>query len=160
MLAPWKPRHPHETQDIDYTEYPTRPSRSSKSTGKTARERSNKKLSENRKSNQNLSTLSRRSKSKENVATLNRKNADLPKGSNTTLYKKKDKPTKENSRYSKDDKKLSNKSMSVESLGRVKSGKDSNVSRSISMPRDPEKSAGWFKMSRNNNKKKVVSQRL
>lgn len=162
MLAPWKPRHPQETHDIDYTNYSSsRLSRSSKTSGKTAKERSNRKLSENRKSNQNLSTLNRRSKSKDNVSTLNRKNNELPKGSSTTLYKKKERPMKENSRYTRDDKKLSNKSMSVESLRRDKSDKDGNVSRSVSMPRDPEKSAGWFSMSRNNSgKKTAVSHRL
>lgn len=84
----------------------------------------------------------------------------MPKGSSTTLYKKKERSSKENNRYTnRDDRKLSNKSMSVESLGRSRSSKENNVSRSVSMPRNPEKSAGWFKMNKSNNKK-TVSQRL
>lgn len=140
MLAPWKPRNPSDAYNIDYTNYASRPVRS-KTSGKTAKERSNKKLSESRKSNQNLSTLSRRSKSKENIK------KDEPKVS--TLYKKKERSSKENSRYSKDDKKIASKSMSVESLNHARS-KDSNVSRSVSMPRNADKSAGWFKMNKNN----------
>lgn len=155
MLAPWKPRHPNETRDIDYSAPPVR---SSKSGGKTAKERSSKKMSESRKSSQNLSTLNRRSRSKENVSTLNRTSGS------TTLYKKKERPTKESSRYrsSHDDRRLSNKSMSVESLSRLSNRDNSGqVSRSVSMPRDPEKSAGWFSMNRNNKKKTAISsQRL
>lgn len=152
MLAPWKPRHPNETRDIDYSV----PPRISKTSGKTAKERSNKKLSESRKSNQNLTTLNRRSRSKENVSTLNRTSGS------TTLYKKKERPVKENTKYrsTHDDRRLSNKSMSVESLGRGRDG-DGHVSRSVSMPRDPEKSAGWFSMNRSSKKKTAVSsQRL
>lgn len=105
------------------------------------------------------STLNRKPKSKEAVSsyhTLRRSREELSKGSNSTLYKKKERLPRENSRYNrdKDDKKMSSKSLSVESLGNSlrhskKSGDNNrDISRSISMPRDPEKSAGWFKLSK------------
>lgn len=111
--------------------------------------------------NNSSSTLNRKSKSKENLSslqTLRRSREELSKGSSSTLYKKKERLPRENSRYSrdKDDKKMSAKSLSVESLGNSskysrKSGDgNKDISRSVSMPRDPEKSAGWFKMSRKN----------
>lgn len=113
---------------------------------------------ESRKNNSNL-TLNRKSKSKENLSsfqTLRRSREELSKGSSSTLYKKKERLPRENSRYTRDrdDKKMSAKSLSVESLGNSsrhsKKSVDNNrdISRSVSMPRDPEKSAGWFKMSR------------
>lgn len=171
VLAPWKPRYAHEGVEVDYSQQnrPVRNMRngSSKSGGKTAKEISNQK----KMSNQNLSTLNRKSKSKENISnTLNRRNKDdlSTKSSNTTLYKKKERLPKDNMRYSRDDKKISSKSMSVESLGggsrsSVRSKEDSrNISRSISMPRDPEKSAGWFNKinKKSTSKKTLSSQRL
>lgn len=168
MLAPWKPRHYRETMDIDYTQYP-KPTKSSKyeqrvsKNGSSRKENSStlkKKAQETRRSNQNMSTLSRKSRSKENISsqTLRRSREELSKGStSSTLYKKKERLPRENSRYTKDrdDKKMSSKSLSVESLGNSRSGRRSreenrDISRSVSMPRDPEKSAGWFKMTKKN----------
>ena len=174
VLAPWKPRHYKESFDIDYTQYPkptkngkyeqrvTRNSNSRKDNSSTLK----KKANETRRSNQTASTLNRRSQSKENVSyTLKKSQEDSGKGSNLTLYKKKEKQPKENLRYVKDrdDKRISSKSMSVESLGnnhterRNKDNRD--ISRSVSMPRDPEKSAGWFK-SNKKSKKSISTQRL
>lgn len=105
------------------------------------------------------STLNRKSKSKENlnsIHTLRRSREELSKGSTSTLYKKKERLPRENSRYNRDreEKKISSKSLSVESLGNSskhsrRSGESNrDISRSISMPRDPEKSAGWFRISK------------
>ncbi|KAJ8966347.1 hypothetical protein NQ314_003615 [Rhamnusium bicolor] len=129
VLAPWKPRHPREGMDIDYTQYP-KPIKN-----------------ENQKSKENISSQ-----------TLKRSREELSKGSNSTLYKKKERLPGENSRYNRDrdDKKIASKSLSVESLGsNGRSGRKSrdgnrDISRSVSMPRDPEKSAGWFKMTKKN----------
>lgn len=84
------------------------------------------------------------------------------KGSSSTLYKKKERQPKENMRYrDREERRIPSKSMSVESLGngRLSDREDPrDISRSISMPRDPEKSAGWFKMSKN--KKSLSTHRL
>lgn len=175
VLAPWRPRHYRENMDIDYTQYskqpknkfeqkPTRNGTSRKESTSTLK----KKAQESKKSNPNISTLNRNSRSKENVSTIKRSKDDVTKSSNSTLYKKRERQPKENSRYSRDrdEKKMSSKSMSVESLGtNGRSDRDRRrsepheVYRSVSMPRDPEKSAGWFKLS-NKNKKSVSSHRL
>ncbi|KAK5647216.1 hypothetical protein RI129_002108 [Pyrocoelia pectoralis] len=175
VLAPWKPRHYKESFDIDYTQYPkvtkngkyeqkiSRNSNSRKENSSTLK----KKANETRRSNQSSSTLNRRSQSKENVSyTLRKSQEDLGKGSNLTLYRKKDKQPKENLRYTKDrdDKRISSKSMSVESLGNHHTDHRSrennrDISRSVSMPRDPEKSAGWFKTNKKS-KKSLSTQRL
>lgn len=181
MLAPWKPRHMKESMDIDYSQYPKpvpvakngkyeqrvpRNGTSRNSSSSTLK----KKAHETRRSNQNVSTLgNHRSRSKENMSssqTLKRSKDESTRNSTSTLYKKKDRLPRENSRYGKDkdDRKISSKSASVESLGGVSRnsrGREEKreVSRSISMPRDPEKSAGWFKMGRKSSKN-VTSQRL
>ncbi|CAH1979764.1 unnamed protein product [Acanthoscelides obtectus] len=159
VLAPWRPRHPKEAMDIDYAQQPRKNGKyEQKVTRNGGRKDSSstlkKKAQESRK-NQSSSTLNRRSRSKENLGsqTLRRSKEELTRGSNSTLYKKKERMPRENSRYnSRDEKKMSSKSLSVESLGggrRSKSSTDSrDISRSVSMPRDPEKSAGWFKMSK------------
>lgn len=161
VLAPWRPKHYRESLDIDYTQY-QKPVKNGKYEQKPSRNGSSrkeststlkKKAQETRRSNQNMSTLNRKSRSKDNVSssstqTLKR---SKDKGSSSTLYKKKEKQPKENTRYisNKDDKKFS-KSMSVESLSGHRRNKDDNreISRSISMPRDPEKSAGWFRINK------------
>lgn len=104
--------------------------------------------------NKNGYTLKRKTKSKEALThTLSRKSEDnLTRGS-ATLYKKREKQPNVNNRYAKDDKKMSKKSMSVESLGHdkhsLKRRKDpKEISRSVSLPRDTEKSAGWFNTSK------------
>ncbi|KAJ8963200.1 hypothetical protein NQ318_018666 [Aromia moschata] len=164
VLAPWKPRHPREAMDIDYTQYP-KPTKNGKYEQKVSKNTSSrkdnsstlkKKAQETRKNNN--STLNRKSKSKENVSSQTlRSREELSRGSNSTLYKKKERLPRENSRYNRDreDKKMSSKSLSVESLGtNGRNGKKSreessrDISRSVSMPRDPEKSAGWFKMKK------------
>lgn len=180
VLAPWKPKHYRESMDIDYTQYPSQQQRPVKNgkyeqrvpkNGSSRKESSStmlkKKAQETRRSQQSLSTLNRRSRSKENISgTLKR--ASDSKGSSSSLYKKKERQPKENMRYnSRDDKKLSAKSISVESLGSAsnRTGRRSReenreVSRSVSMPRNPEKSAGWFNMSRKSNKKSLSAHRL
>lgn len=173
VLAPWKPRYVKESYDIDYTQYPkntkngkyeqkvTRNSNNRKDSSSTLK----KKANETRRSNQSMSTLNRSSKSKENLSTYSIKKSqdDLTKGSSSTLYKKKERQSKENVRYSKDkdEKRISAKSMSVESLSNDRRHRHDNrdISRSVSMPRDPEKSAGWFKINKKS-KKSLSTQRL
>lgn len=172
VLAPWRPKHYKETLDIDYTQYPKPPpTRNGKyeqkitKNGTSRKENAStlkKKAQETKRSNQNnASTLNRKTRSKENLSTLKRSKDETPRGSNSTLYKKKERQPKENNRYSnRDEKKMSSKSMSVESLGGRKSREENReVSRSISIPRDPEKSAGWFKTNKKS-KKSGSSQRL
>lgn len=147
--------------DIDYTQY-HKPTKNGKYEQKVSKNTINrketsstlkKKAAESRKSSQSSSTLNKRSKSKESLSNQTPKRKDdNTRGSSSTLYKKKEKQTKENNRYTsnRDDRRISQKSMSVESLGSSKRNYDNskNISRSTSMPRDPEKSAGWFKINR------------
>lgn len=170
VLAPWKPRHYREGMDIDYTQYPKQQLKNGKYEQKvtrngTSRKESSstlkKKAQETRKSNQNMSILNNSSRSKENLSTLKRSKEDGSKGSNSTLFKKREHSSKEN-RYNRDrdERKMSSKSMSVEHLGTNKKQRDPReISRSVSMPRDPEKSAGWFKSSKKT-KKSGSTQRL
>lgn len=170
VLAPWKPRHYREGMDIDYTQYPkqpkngkyeqkvTRNGNSRKDSSSTLK----KKAQETRKSNQNMSTLNHSSRSKENLSTLKRSKDEGSKGSNSTLYKKREHVSKEN-RYNRDrdERKMSSKSMSVEHLGTGKKQREPReISRSVSMPRDPDKSAGWFKSTSKKSKKSGSTQRL
>ncbi|XP_065169080.1 uncharacterized protein [Atheta coriaria] len=156
VLAPWRPRHYQEGMDIDYTQYP-KPVKNGKyeqyRSGSSRRESSTlkKKAAESRRSNQNISTLgNKKSRSKENISTLKRGEV---KSSSSSLYKKKERQPKENNRYNREEKRMASKSMSVESLGSNRSGsRKGEVSRSVSMPRDPEKSAGWFNMSKKSKK--------
>ncbi|XP_050510243.1 uncharacterized protein LOC114328375 isoform X3 [Diabrotica virgifera virgifera] len=176
VLAPWKPRNPRDV-DIDYSQYPKNgkngkyeqkisktptPRKDSSSTLKKKAQESRKNYtSSNGSHGSNGSTLLKLSKSKENLSsqTLRRSKENLSKGSNSTLYKKKDRYPNENSRYTreKEEKKMASKSLSVESLG-GQERRHRDVSRSVSMPRNPEKSAGWFKMSKKN--KMSSAQRL
>ncbi|XP_072391778.1 uncharacterized protein blo isoform X5 [Diabrotica undecimpunctata] len=176
VLAPWKPRNPRDV-DIDYSQYPKNgkngkyeqkisktptPRKDSSSTLKKKAQESRKNYNSSNGSHvSNGSTLLKLSKSKENLSsqTLRRSKENLSKGSNSTLYKKKDRYPNENSRYTreKDEKKMASKSLSVESLG-GQERRNRDISRSVSMPRDPEKSAGWFKMSKKN--KMSSAQRL
>jgi hypothetical protein len=169
VLAPWRPRHYKESMDIDYTQYPKAKKYEQNKNNNSSRKESStllkKKAQETRRSNQNISTtLNRRSRSKENISGSNStlKRASESKGSSSSLYKKKDRQPKENNRYNRDDKRsMVSKSMSVESLGSNRSGRksDREVSRSISMPRDPEKSAGWFNINKRS-KKSISTHRL
>ncbi|KAL3286473.1 hypothetical protein HHI36_000979 [Cryptolaemus montrouzieri] len=165
MLAPWKPKNYRESMNIDYSQYPKQPLKNGKYEQKISKNGTSKnsssstlkkKAHETRRSNQNLSTLgTHRARSKENIShTLKRSKDEPSRNSTSTLYKKKDRLPHENSRYSREnDKRISSKSASVESLGaqnRVGRSTEDNrvVSRSVSMPRNPEKSAGWFKRDR------------
>ena len=166
VLAPWRPRHYKENTNIDYTQYPKQ-SKNGKYEQKPVKNgfgrkeplsTLKKKAQETKRVNQNaVSTL--RSRSKENIAAVKPpKDESQSRGFGSTLYKKRERLPKENTRYtsSKEDRKMG-KSMSVESLGGIRNGRNSReesreVSRSISMPRDPEKSAGWFKASKKSKK--------
>lgn len=169
VLAPWRPRHQRESMDIDYTQYPKQPKNGKyeqkiSRNGASRKENSSTLKKKTQESKRNNSTLNRNSRSKENISTLRRSKEELSRGSSSTLYKKREQPKEgSNSRYNRDrdDRKMSSKSMSVESLGHNGRSEKSRsepreISRSISMPRDPEKSAGWFKKS----KKSGSTQRL
>lgn len=168
VLAPFRPRNTRDSVDIDYTQQ-SKNGKSGKFEQKVSKSSSNrkensstlKKKAQESKKKENGSTLLKISKSKENLTsqTLGRSRDDLSKGSNSTLFKKKDRLPRENSRYNREEKKIASKSLSVESLGREdRRNRNRDISRSVSMPRDPEKSAGWFKISK---KSKVNSaQRL
>nr|CAI5827746.1 unnamed protein product [Callosobruchus analis] len=160
VLAPWRPRHPKEAMDIDYAQQPRKngkyEQRVTRNGGRKDSSSTLKKKAQESRKNQSNSTLNRRSRSKENLCsqTLRRSKEELTRGSNSTLYKKKERLPRENSRYNntREEKKMSSKSLSVESLGggrRSRNNTDTrDISRSVSMPRDPEKSAGWFRMSK------------
>ncbi|CAG9766416.1 unnamed protein product [Ceutorhynchus assimilis] len=153
VLAPWRPRHQKEAMDIDYTQYNKQP-RNGKYEQKSSKSGSNVNSTLKRKTQRSQPTLNRKSRSKENLTGLNRQSKEeLSRGSTSTLYKKKEKLPRENSRYVRDDRKMPGKCQSVESISRKT---DRDVSRSVSMPRDTEKTAGWFKKV----KKSSSNQRL
>lgn len=154
VLAPWRPRHYKESMDIDYTQYPKQKYEQKPTRNGTSRKENSstlkKRAQETKRSTQTLN----RNRSKESISKS--KDESASRGSNSTLYKKRERQPKENTRYNRDDKKISSKSMSMESLGNRSDRKNGDLSRSISMPRDPEKSAGWFKKT----KKSGSTQRL
>lgn len=172
VLAPWRPRHYREGMDIDYTQYPKQQQQQPKNgkyeqkitrNGTSRKESSStlKKKAQETKKNMS-STLNHSSRSKENLSTLKRSKDEAAKGSNSTLYKKREHVSSKENRYNRDrdDRKMSSKSMSVEHLGSSRlDKKQREISRSVSMPRDPEKSAGWFKSSKKT-KKSGSTQRL
>ncbi|GLV39616.1 uncharacterized protein CBL_08317 [Carabus blaptoides fortunei] len=147
VLVPWKLRSPNEDSEIDYSSSTMKSARSGRRDAKTS--------TKDQSATKNGYTLKRKTKSKEALShTLSRKSEDNgTRSTSSTLYKKREKQPNENNRYAKDDKKMSKKSMSVESLGHdkhsLKRRKDPKViSRSVSLPRDTEKSAGWFGTSK------------
>ncbi|KAL1502210.1 hypothetical protein ABEB36_007386 [Hypothenemus hampei] len=147
VLAPWRPRHQREAMDIDYTQYNKKNGKYEQKTSRTSSRNDSSTLKrraqENRKGYQQ--SPNRPSRSKENLSALKESKEASLRGSTSTLYKKKDKLPRENSRYirDKEERKLCGKSQSVESIARRRENRD--VSRSVSMPRDSEKTAGWFK---------------
>ncbi|KAH1006746.1 hypothetical protein HUJ05_007451 [Dendroctonus ponderosae] len=154
VLAPWKPRHQKEALDIDYTQYNKNGKKFEQRTARNVSNRNDnstlkRRAQENRRNNQQ-SLNNRNSRSKENLAGFKQSKDEILRGSTSTLYKKKDKLPRENSRYikDKDERKMTSKSQSVESIARRSRGEARDVSRSVSMPRDTEKTAGWFKKSK------------
>ncbi|XP_066150835.1 microtubule-associated protein futsch isoform X2 [Euwallacea fornicatus] len=154
VLAPWKPRNQRDALDIDYTQY-NKGSKNGKYEQRTPRNTSSRnesstlkrKAQESRRNNYQQS-LNRKSRSKENLARQSKE--EVSRGSTSTLFKKKDKLPRENSRYlnQKEERRMPTKSHSVESIARKSRNEGRDVSRSISMPRDTEKTAGWFKKSK------------
>ncbi|XP_050308103.1 uncharacterized protein LOC126744646 isoform X2 [Anthonomus grandis grandis] len=161
VLAPWKPRHHRERMDIDYTQYNKSPKsgkyeqRSSRTASRNDNSTLRRKAAQQESKRNGYQSINRRSRSKENIS---HSKEDLLRGSTSTLYKKKDKLPRENSRYirDRDDRKMSTKSQSVESISKKSRDDGYNVNRSASMPRDTEKTAGWFKRT----KKSTSTQRL
>lgn len=157
VLAPWRPRHRREGLELDYAaQAPTPPARRGKyeqratrnGGGGGTRSTDGSTLKRRTQQEQGKKLGSKgRSRSRENVSGRE----DVPRGSTATLYKKKDKLPRENSRYNnREERRMpSSKSHSVESISRrarEEGGRD--VSRSVSMPRDTAKSAGWFRKSK------------
>ncbi|XP_060536941.1 uncharacterized protein LOC132708567 isoform X2 [Cylas formicarius] len=145
VLAPWKPRHSRESLDIDYSQY----SKNNKYDRKTKSIPREHPIALRKKKQDSGRTNLRESKSKESL-TLRTSAEETEKGSSSTLYKKKNRLPKENHRYTKDkeEKKMS-KSHSAESLNRKCKDTRPDISRSVSMPRDTKKMAGWFRRSKN-----------
>ncbi|XP_076259658.1 bloated isoform X2 [Rhynchophorus ferrugineus] len=153
VLAPWRPRHRREGMELDYTvpppssttsrstrggKYEQRSSRSStqRNDGSTLK----KKAQEGKKASNNRLTRSR-----ENLSSRE----ETIRGSTSTLYKKKEKLPRENSRYKdREERRMPPKSQSVESISRRSKEDSRDVSRSVSMPRDSAKAAGWFRKSK------------
>lgn len=172
VLAPWRPKHPKEAMELDYTQYQQRPKTNGKYEQKVTRNSTSrrdssstlkKKAAETKRSNQNNGLSQQKSRSKENISAQNSKRQEGDgRTSLSTLYRK-NKEKQMNGRYSNEDKKkiIGSKSMSVESLGsgRKLRREDREVSRSISMPRHSDKEAGWFKMDKSS-KKTGSTQRL
>ncbi|XP_011310842.1 uncharacterized protein blo isoform X1 [Fopius arisanus] len=118
VLAPWKPRHYREPFEINYDQQYHKPT----------------------------TTLRRRQRSRDE-ATLGRKGKDPSRRSKDNLSKT---GTMSRSTLKSKDKQKVDRTVSTESLQHSRAPKNGTsrveLNRSTSVPRDPNKSAGWFKI--------------
>ncbi|CAG4951830.1 unnamed protein product [Parnassius apollo] len=143
LFAPWTPRHYSEQHDVHYAQKPKKTKQKENVFKKT---NSTKNLNDERRStlqkNKSYSqtTLSRRPQSQNRLTS-----------SSTTLYRRDKRGGKESASESTISRKgpIGKKSQSSEILNR---NERERVSRSISMPKDQNKKAGWFKLSSKNKK--------
>ncbi|KAL0861772.1 hypothetical protein ABMA27_009247 [Loxostege sticticalis] len=149
IFAPWTPKHYNEQHDVHYAQKPrkTKP-KDAKKTPERSTLQKNKSYSQ--------TTLTKRPQSSRLTS------------SSTTLYKRPEKrkesehstmsrKTPDHSTISRKTTRDSKKSQSNEILNRDSDRE--RVSRSISMPKDNNKKAGWFKLS-NKNKKQEINTRV
>lgn len=144
IFAPWTPRHYSDQHDVHYAQRPRKP-RPKEATFKKAS--STKNLSEDR-----PAPLQKKSYSQ---TTLTRKpQNNWLTSSNNTLYRKQDKrrdtPSVQGTTLSRKSVSRDKKSQSSEVLNRD-SDRD-RLNRSVSMPKDNNKKAGWFKLTNKNKK--------
>ncbi|XP_014355160.2 uncharacterized protein LOC106708197 [Papilio machaon] len=142
LFAPWTPKHYGEQQDVHYEQRPKKTKQTYKKTTKTEDRPT---LQKNKSYSQ--TTLNRRPQSQSRLTS-----------SSTTLYRnKRNGNGKESASESTISRKGQNKkSQSNDVLNREERER---VSRSISMPKDQNKKAGWFKLS-NKNKKPEINTRV
>ncbi|XP_028166868.1 uncharacterized protein LOC114357454 [Ostrinia furnacalis] len=147
IFAPWTPKHYNDQHDVHYAQKPRKPK--PKEVKKTERP----------------STL-QKNKSYSQTTLTKRPQSSRLSSSSTTLYKRPEKRTEhstmtrktpDHSTISRKTTRGGKKSQSSEILNRDSDRE--RVSRSISMPKDNNKKAGWFKLS-NKNKKQEINTRV
>lgn len=146
IFAPWTPKHYGDQHDVHYNQ------RQRRSKPKEVFKKSSSNLAEDRES-----TLQK--KKSYSQTTLNRRpqNNRLT-SSSTTLYRKPEKRGKENDSLLSQtlSRSKNKKSQSSEILAR--DSERDRISRSISMPKDKNKKAGWFNL--NKSKKQEINTRV
>ncbi|XP_026727536.1 uncharacterized protein LOC113493742 [Trichoplusia ni] len=146
IFAPWTPKHYNDQQDVHYAQRPRR----SKPKEIVKKASSTKMLTDDR-----PATLQKNKSYSQSTLTRRPQNNRLT-SSSQTLYKKPEKRTKDNvSTLRKPVQRDSKKSQSSELINRESDRE--RLSRSISMPKDKNKTAGWFKLSSKNKKPEMNS---
>ncbi|XP_013194437.1 uncharacterized protein LOC106138012 [Amyelois transitella] len=153
IFAPWTPKHYSDQHDVHYAQRPRKP-RPKESFKKSS---SIKNLSEERPSLQK-----NKSYSQTTLTRRPRENSRLT-SSSTTLYRNPDKRKDLDQNTLKSAIPLTRKSVTRDRKSQSNEilNRDSRdrVSRSISMPKDNNKKAGWFKLT-NKNKKQEINTRV
>lgn len=136
LFAPWTPRHYNDPYDVNYAQKPRKVQRNSS--------RNYEPGSLQKKKSYSQTTLSRRPPNH---------NQSRLSNSTTTLNRRRDSKSKENDNFSSLSRNKNRQSNEVLN----KDGGD-RISRSISMPKDSNKKAGWFNL--NKNKKQETNTRV
>ncbi|XP_068625330.1 zinc finger CCCH domain-containing protein 13 [Battus philenor] len=144
LFAPWTPRH-YDQQDVHYAQKPKK-TKQKESVFKKSQSRTDSQPTLQKNKSYSQTTLGRRPQSQSRLSS-----------SSTTLYRRDKRSGRENGESTISRRGPSaKKSQSSEVLNRDERDR---VSRSISMPKDQNKKAGWFKLS-NKNKKTEVNTRV
>ncbi|PZC77121.1 hypothetical protein B5X24_HaOG203738 [Helicoverpa armigera] len=147
IFAPWTPKHYNDQHDVHYAQRP----RKAKPKEIVKKASSTRTLTEDK-----PATLQKNKSYSQTTLTRRPQNSRLT-SSSTTLYKKSDKRNKERESGSTTPRKSvtrdGKKSQSSELISRESDRE--RVSRSISMPKDNNKKAGWFKLSSKNKKPEI-----
>ncbi|XP_059061284.1 trichohyalin [Achroia grisella] len=149
IFAPWTPRHYNDQHDVHYAQRPRKVK---------PKEIPAKKTTTTRNHVEDRPTLQKNKSFSQTTLTRKPQNNRLT-SSSTTLYRKPEKRRELDQNTTLSRKSVSRdgkKSQSSEILNR---DSRERVSRSISMPKDNNKKAGWFKLS-NKNKKQEINTRV
>ncbi|CAG9792861.1 unnamed protein product [Diatraea saccharalis] len=142
IFAPWTPKHYGEQHDVHYAQKP----RKSKS-------REVQKPPSTRNTVERPESLQKHKSYSQTTLTKRPQNSRLTSSSHTLYKKDKKKDDLNNSTLSRRTVKDNKKSQSSEILS--KENERDRLSRSISMPKDNNKKAGWFKLSSKNKKPEI-----
>ncbi|XP_053617860.1 uncharacterized protein blo [Plodia interpunctella] len=148
LAAAWGPRHARpRRRDLHYEQRPRKPKAKEFNKTSSIKNSSEERPSLQKNKSYSQTTLTRRPRENDRLTS-----------SSTTLYRKPDKrrDVDQNTTLTRKSVTRDRKSQSSEILNRDHRDK---VSRSISMPKDNNKKAGWFKLS-NKNKKQEINTRV
>lgn len=148
IFAPWTPKHYGDQHDVHYAQRPRKPKKEP-----VKKASSTKTLSDDR------PTPLQKNKSYSQTTLTKRPVSNRLTSSSQTLYRKPEKRKERESQSTlrKPTARDGKKTQSSEIISRDSDRE--RVSRSISMPKDNNKKAGWFKLS-NKNKKPEVNSRV